>query len=443
MSTPPPAPLWPLGRQLAAIAEGSLTPAALMAATRARARQFARFRAFSALDEAGGDPAPGPLAGATLAVKGNIPVAGLPHTEGSALHVGRIAPADAAMVAALRKAGAVPLGMTTLSELAMYAVENPFEPMGLNPWDVSRTAGGSSTGSGVAVALGLAALGLGTDTAGSVRNPAVHCGIVGFKPGFGVWDYAGVPVWSPSLDTLGLLGRRVDCVARGAAALGTPSGPPPPRLRLLVPARLVAGVADGATRTLFAAALSRLAAHGIALTEAEVPLWAEADAAVGTIALAEGGAALRALPAEAPIGAHLKARAALSAQLPTEQVAAARDVLARFAAGLQTLLDRVAADAVVTPGWPFAAPPIPATTVDFDGRAVPLDPARSIFMRTANAAGAPALVLPAGLYPAEGVPFALHLLGRRGGDGALLALAAQVEAALPEAPVPPVALTGL
>lgn len=436
-----PEPLWPLARQRAAIEAGTLSAAALLDATRARARQLAAFRAFSALAPSTA-PTPGPLGGVALAVKGNIPVAGLPHTEGSALHRGRVAVRDAAAVAALRAAGAVPVGMTTLSELAMYATENAAEPMGLNPWDVSRTAGGSSTGCGVAVALGLATLGLGTDSGGSVRNPALLCGVVGFKPSLHGWDYAGVPVYAPTLDTLGLIGRRVDCVARGAAVLGTAMAEAPARPRLVVPARLVAESAEGATRALFAAALARLRAAGFDLVEAEIPWWREADAAAGTISMAEGGAALRALPAEAPIGAHLKARAAASASLDPAQVAAAHDAARHFTEALRDTLSEHAAVAVLTPGWPFAAPPITAKTVPFDGGERPLDPARSIFVRTANAAAAPALVLPAGLYP-EGVPFGLHLLGAPGEDAALLAVARRVEAALPEAPLPPVTLSAL
>ena len=434
-----PEPLWPVTRQRAAIESGALSVAALLDATRARARHLARFRAFSAFAADASPSEGGVLAGLALAVKGNIPVAGLPHTEGSALHRDRVAMRDAAAVAALRAAGAVPVGMATLSELAMYATENPAEPMGLNPWDVSRTAGGSSTGCGVAVALGLAALGLGTDSGGSVRNPALLCGVVGFKPSLGAWDYGGVPVYAPTLDTLGLIGRRVECVARGAAVLGTAMATAPTRPRLVVPARLVAESAEGATRALFAAALHRLAAAGFDLVEAEVPLWREADAAAGTISMAEGGAALRALPADAPIGAHLKARAVASAALDPVQVAAAYETAGRFANALRATLADHAAIAVLTPGWPFAAPLITATTVPFDGAPRPLDPARSIFVRTANAAAAPALVLPAGLYP-EGVPFGLHLLGAPGADAALLAVARLVEAALPEAPLPPVAL---
>ena len=427
-----PAPLRPIA------AQSAFDAAALVAATQARAQAFARFRAFSSLAPAP-MPGRGPLAGVTLAVKGNIAVAGMLHTEGSAAFRHRVAREDASAVARLRQAGAVPIGMATLSELAMYAPDNAAEPMGLNPWDVTRTAGGSSTGCGVAVALGLATLGLGTDSGGSVRNPALHCGVVGFKPSLGAWDYTGATQPAPSLDTLGLIGRSVDCVARGAAVLGTSLGLAD--ARLLVPAGLVAEACDAATRGLFAAALARLRDAGIAIVEAEIPLWRDADAACGIVSLAEGGAWLDRLPSDAPIGPRLTARRLAARALDPAAVMEARDVMERFAAALAAILHDTRAAAIATPGWPFAAPRIEAETIDLDGTTIPLDPARSLFMRTANAAAAPAITLPAGLYAAEGVPFGLHLLGAPGEDGALLAMAAAVEAALPPAPVPPVAFS--
>ena len=427
-----PAPLLPIADQR------GLDATSLVAQTRSRAATFARFRAFSSM-AAPSVPGEGPLAGVTLAVKGNIAVAGMPHTEGSAAFRHRVARHDAAAVAMLRCAGAVPLGMATLSEMAMYAPDNAAEPLGLNPWDVTRTAGGSSTGCGVAVALGLAALGLGTDSGGSIRNPALHCGVVGFKPSLGAWDYAGATKPAPSLDTLGLIGRCVDCVARGAAVLGTMPGAARPCV--LVPKQLVAASCDAATRALFAAALARLREAGILIIEAEIPLWREADAACATVSLAEGGAWLDALPLDAPIGPRLKARRIAARALEPASVVQARSMMARFAAALAETLQQAKATAVATPGWPFAAPKIDAETIDLDGTIIPLDPARSLFVRTANAAAAPAIMLPAGLHGAEGVPFGLHLLGAPGDDGALLALAGMVEAALPPAPVPPVALS--
>src|SRR5688572_30842625 len=166
----------------------------------------------------------GALHGIAVTAKGSIPVAGLRWTEGSPIYAGRIAGRDAAIVARARAAGGVVLGTTTLSELAMYGVENPFEPMGLNPWDPARTAGGSSTGAGVAAALGMGQVHIGTDSGGSIRNPACHCGVVGFMPARGALTLAGQPLHVPSLTTVGLIAKTVGDVELAWEALAERPG---------------------------------------------------------------------------------------------------------------------------------------------------------------------------------------------------------------------------
>ncbi|MGH7265277.1 MAG: amidase family protein, partial [Candidatus Rokuibacteriota bacterium] len=110
-----------------------------------------------------------------------------------------------------------------------------------------------------------------------------------------------------------------------------------------------------------------------------------------------------------------------------------------FQRALAATLARRGADAVLTPTWPFAAPPIHAETVTVHGRPVPVDPHRNCFVRAANAARGCAVTLPVGLYPEAGVPAGLQLLAPEGADDALLSLAALVEAALPRLPRPPAA----
>ncbi len=125
----------------------------------------------------------GPLVGVTVGVKSNIAVRGLPWTAGMALHRGRIAARDAATVAALRDAGAAIIGTLNMEEAALGAkTDNPFFGATHNPHRIGFTPGGSSGGSGAAVAAGLCDLALGTDTMGSVRIPASYCGVYGFKP---------------------------------------------------------------------------------------------------------------------------------------------------------------------------------------------------------------------------------------------------------------------
>ena len=396
---------------------------AVEAAQEAIRRFNGRFRAFShVVPDVGGEAAPGPLHGVPVSVKGCIPVAGLPWTEGSATHAGRIAQHDADIVAKVRAAGGVIMGTTTLSELAMYGVENPFEPMGLNPWDPARTAGGSSTGAGVAAALGMARINIGTDSGGSIRNPACHCGVVGFMPSRGALTLEGQPLHVPSLTTVGLIAPTVTDVELAWEALAE-RRPETPSLKMLVPWRLVREMSDAETLSLFETAIA-----GLDVVEGEIPGWMEGERAAGVVSLAECGRALAGMDlSKASDG--IRARAANAARLLAQDVEAARTACAKLKANLR--------DIVVTPTWPFAAPPIHAQSVELGGRQVPVDPHRNCFVRAANAADACAITIPMGLYPTAQVPAGLHLTAPAGSERQLLALARTLEARMPKLPLPP------
>jgi Asp-tRNA(Asn)/Glu-tRNA(Gln) amidotransferase A subunit family amidase len=374
--------------------------------------------------------------GLAVSVKGNIPVAGLPWTEGSAIFADRVAEHDAGIVAQVRAAGGVIVGTTTLSELAMYGVENPFEPMGLNPWDVERTAGGSSTGAGVAAALGLADINIGTDSGGSIRNPACHCGVVGFMPRIGALSLDGKANHTPSLSTVSLIARSVALVSRAFAALGGVSDAAEPSGRLLVPRALIDTMSDRATLRLFDDGLAPLQAAGVTFVERDIDGWLDAERAAGIISLCECGDALSRMDlTRASEG--IRRRAAASAALTQADIAAARRTARAFKHAVQQALDDTGSDAIATPTWPFAAPPIRAETVVVNGRTVAIDPHRNCFVRAANAIDACALSLPLGLYPEERVPAGLHLMAPGGREHRLLAIAAIAEAALPRLPSPP------
>lgn len=155
----------------------------------------------------------GPLLGISCAIKDVIDVAGLPTTCHSKLTSGKPASVDATVVARLRGAGAILLGKSALHEFAIGgpAFDLPFPPA-RNPWDRNRHPGGSTSGGAVAVATGMAMVAVGTDTAGSVRNPATCCGIVGLKPTYDLVSRKGVFPLSFSLDHVGPLTRSVrDC----------------------------------------------------------------------------------------------------------------------------------------------------------------------------------------------------------------------------------------
>jgi aspartyl-tRNA(Asn)/glutamyl-tRNA(Gln) amidotransferase subunit A len=152
----------------------------------------------------------GALDGVPVAIKDNIAVAGLPRPGAVAAYENDIAPTDAPIVEKLRKAGAVIVGMTNMDEAAFGSTtESPLYGRCYNPLKRDHTPGGSSGGSGAAVAAGLCAIALGTDTLGSVRIPASYCGIVGFKPSHGAIDVDGVLALSPTLDHVGVLARTV------------------------------------------------------------------------------------------------------------------------------------------------------------------------------------------------------------------------------------------
>jgi len=150
----------------------------------------------------------GPLHGVPIAVKDIIDVAGMPCENGTPLDAGRLPGRDAFVVSRLREAGAVILGKTVTTELAVY---QPAKTR--NPHNPERTPGGSSSGSAAAVAAAMAPLALGSQTNGSIVRPASYCGIVGFKPSRGLISRSGSTTQSPTLDHLGGFARSVEDVA--------------------------------------------------------------------------------------------------------------------------------------------------------------------------------------------------------------------------------------
>ncbi|MCB0962958.1 MAG: amidase [Acidimicrobiales bacterium] len=224
--------------------------------------------------------------GIRVAVKDCIDVAGTVTTAGSPVVAAAAEPAiaDAACLGGFRAAGARLVGKANLHELCFGGSGvNPHYGTPTNPIDPSRVPGGSSSGSAVAVATGLADVGIGTDTAGSIRNPAAACGVVGLKTTFGVVDVAGVRPLAPSMDTVGVLAPDVAGAAAGATLLDErltqgDLAPSPTVGRLRLP---------HTEPTIDAAVDSALLAAGLEVVEVELPGWEAAHAAAVTVLFGE------------------------------------------------------------------------------------------------------------------------------------------------------------
>ena len=252
------------------------------------------------------------LDGIPLALKDNIVQQGQPAGCASRILEGYVSPYDATVTRKLREAGAVVVGRTNMDEFAMgSSTENSAHGPTSNPWDLERSPGGSSGGSAAAVAAGIVPLALGSDTGGSIRQPAAFCGVVGMKPTYGRVSRYGLVAFASSLDQIGPLGRSAaDCAALLDAISGhdphdSTSLPEPALTTATALTGDVSGLVVGLPREYFATegadpavlemvrtAAATLEAEGAKLVEVDLPHTRYAVAAYYLIATAEASSNL-------------------------------------------------------------------------------------------------------------------------------------------------------
>lgn len=325
-----------------------------------------------------------PGAGPTLAVKDCIDVAGVVTTAGCQVVAESTAPAgrDAACLAGARAAGARIVGKTNLHELCFGATGvNPHYGTPRNPLDPNRIPGGSSSGSAVAVATRQADIAFGTDTAGSVRNPAACCGVVGLKTTFGRIPVDGTRPLAPSMDTIGPLARDVGGVMAGMALLE------PGFVAAAVPAageiRLARFTGLDTDPRIDRAIDTALAVAGVSATEVPIAGWAQAHRDGLDLMYHEALEVNRALVADHAdrLGADVRARFARAAELTDAHVDVVRRRRVSWQDELATTLAGV--DALVLCGLP-SFPPLLHD----------VDPASNVAAVAVSFAGFPALCLP-------------------------------------------------
>jgi aspartyl-tRNA(Asn)/glutamyl-tRNA(Gln) amidotransferase subunit A len=418
---------------------------------------------------AAGEPL-GALGGVPVAVKDLFATAGMPTTCGSKILEGWVPPYESTITQRLRKAGAVLIGKTNMDEFAMgSSTENSGFWTSHNPWDLSKVPGGSSGGSAAAVAAHEAPLALGTDTGGSIRQPAAVCGVVGTKPTYGGNSRYGVVAFASSLDTPGPFGRTVlDAALLHEVMSGhdpcdstSIDAPVPPvveaarhgdvaGLRIGIVSEFSGDGYQPGVMTRFTEAVEVLEALGAKVTEISCPHFKYALPAYYLIAPSEvssnlarfdgmryglrvgGGSAEEVMAAsrEAGFGAEVKRRIMLGTYALSSGY---YDAYYGKAQQVRTLIIRDF-DNAFSQVDVLISPPTPTTAFNIGERA---DDPMAMYLADlctipSNLAGNAAISVPIGLAPEDNLPVGLQVMAPPLADDRLYRVAAAVEAAFTE-----------
>lgn len=370
---------------------------------------------------------PGALAGIPIAIKDLATTEEAPSAAGTSFLQDYLAAGDAAVVAALRQAGAIIIGKTAMTEGA-FSEHHPSIAAPVNPWSPAHWTGVSSSGSGVAVAAGMVPLALGSDTGGSIRFPSACNHLVGHKPTYGQVSSAGTFFLAESLDHLGPIGRTVaDCEAMYRVMSGNAAAlvPPVSKRRIGVDFRQLAQMCATGVQEAISRVIEQYREFGFEIVDINLPPQQMQLAAGWLESVAWETARIHA-PYRArhreDYGEAFGLLLALSEYVTAEQLQSLQSAKTNFSGQLDVLLHIV--DAIICPVMPDPA----QTTDDMAGVASTPDAITRSLAYTApfNYSGHPALTLPAGFI--EGVPTAYQLIGPRNGDQLLFDIARLHEA---------------
>lgn len=376
----------------------------------------------------------GILSGVPIVIKDLMAVQGVPLTGGSKATDSQPAQQDAEVVARLKRAGVAVIAATNLHELA-YGItsDNPRFGRVQNPVAPNCIPGGSSGGSAAAIAAGIVKAALGTDTAGSIRVPAACCGVVGFKPSYDVLPRTGIIDLAPSLDHVGPMGNSVSTCATLFAAMLDLHAEPQWAWRDLANRRIARLTGyfdqplDPEVRAALDAAIDLLAGDGAHCTKAEID-GVEISAALqfNTICAEASEVHAQLLQQRGQqLGEDVRVRLEIGSFLPAPWYVKAQRLRSDLAARIHALFEY--ADFLICPTMRTPAPPVGAVHVEIDGRLYPLHTAVTHLTMPFNLVGMPAISVPWG-RSAAGVPIGLQLIGKRGTDWQVLAVAARLEA---------------
>jgi aspartyl-tRNA(Asn)/glutamyl-tRNA(Gln) amidotransferase subunit A len=431
-----------------AYGRGTTTPQEVLAATLERVEQVnprlnalitlnrdgARAAATASTERWRAGQAHGPLDGVPITIKDSVFVADLRATWGSRLYADHVPQTDEMPVARLREAGAVILGKTNVPEFTVQGYTgNPLFGVTRNPWNTDLTPGGSSGGAVAAVAAGLGVLAIGTDGGGSIRRPASHTGLVGFKPSRGaVPRDRGFPAILLDFEVAGPIARCVDdiiavmSVIGAPSAMGSSSDETVARCRVLFAPTFGDAPVDPEITAGVAAAAAELDRQGHRVTQQAYFDLADPIGDIWPIVSQTGVAWLLSRHADwkGNVGGAIAAMAEAGAKLSAVQYLGALDAVAgmrrRFAQHFEPY------DLLLTPT--AAALPWPATETHPSTIAgQPVGPrAHAVFTPLANALGLPAISLPCA-PSSRGLPIGFQLIAREGADAFLLSVARDYE----------------